>query len=40
MFTQNILIIITWNAKQDRAQICVEAIQILWFAMKKNIIVQ
>jgi hypothetical protein len=26
--------------KQHRAQICVEAIQILWFAMKKNIIVQ
>jgi hypothetical protein len=39
-FTQNYLIIITGNVKQHRAQICVEAIQILWFAMKKNIIVQ
>jgi hypothetical protein len=36
MFTQNNLIIITGNAKQHRAQICVEAIQILWFTVNNN----
>ncbi len=40
MFTQNNLIVVTCNVKQHRAQICVETIQKLWFAMKLNIIVQ
>jgi hypothetical protein len=38
--TQNNLIIITCNAKQRKPQICVETIWILWFVMKKNIVVQ
>ncbi len=40
MFVQKNLIIITGNAKQHKAQICVRAIQILWFVMKKNIVIQ
>jgi hypothetical protein len=37
MLTQDNLMIIIGNAKQHRAQICVEAIQILWFPMKKTL---
>jgi len=36
MFTQDNLIIVTSNAKQHKAQICVEAIQILQFVIKKH----
>jgi hypothetical protein len=40
MSIQNNLTIITGNAKQCKAQICVKASQILQFVMKKNIIIQ